>query len=483
VAGLLVPSGKLYRELYRALVLKWPEIDEVLGKVGGKAHATDPIDLDQGEAGLGDGTSDQMNPLTALKQPLLPRTYQTCARTVSAALLLALLAPLSHFASDNAAERAAVPATPAIKRPPVAAIYFPGYHQDPHYDSWFGEGWNEWQLLEQAPQRFPGQRFFRSEWGHFDEASPVWMERQIDLAADHGIDVFIFDWYWYSGVKILYRPLEEGFLKANNRNRLRYALMWANHDWKNYFPAALDRDPTLWLPSRATPHDFEQLMGHCITTHFVQSNYWRVDGGVYFGIFDAAGFLRQLGGPEKTREVVAQARKQVAAAGLGRLHLAAFAFGLDQIPQLKTAGFDSLTTYNITASGRATLPGHPLDDYADLARRHESFWKEMDTGLLPYAPVVTIGWDPSPRWDKSCPWPPPNRGYPYTTIVTNNSPEQFGELCRKALGQCQSSRLPTPAIVVNAWNEWTEGSALLPDQTHKSAFLEELQKALLTEAP
>jgi len=26
----------------------------------------------------------------------------------------------------------------------VAAIYFPGYHRDTHYDVWFGEGWNEW---------------------------------------------------------------------------------------------------------------------------------------------------------------------------------------------------------------------------------------------------------------------------------------------------------------------------------------------------
>jgi hypothetical protein len=91
----------------------------------------------------------------------------------------------------------------------VAAIYFPGYHRDTHYDAWFGEGWNEWTLLAEAPTRFPGQQFFKPRWGPFDEADPKWMERQIALAADHGITVFIFDWYWYSGVKILHRPLEE----------------------------------------------------------------------------------------------------------------------------------------------------------------------------------------------------------------------------------------------------------------------------------
>ena len=104
----------------------------------------------------------------------------------------------------------------------VAAIYFPGFHHDMHYDAWFGEGWNEWQLLMEAPTRFPGQQLFKPQWGPFDEADPKWMERQIALAADHGVTVFIFDWYWYSGVKFLHRPLEEGFLKAGNRERLKY---------------------------------------------------------------------------------------------------------------------------------------------------------------------------------------------------------------------------------------------------------------------
>src|SRR5512138_2369862 len=78
-------------------------------------------------------------------------------------------------------------------RTDIVSIYFPGYHQDNHYDSWFGEGWNEWQLLEQAPQRFPGQHLLRPAWGTFDEAQPEWMARQIDLAAENGIDGFLFD--------------------------------------------------------------------------------------------------------------------------------------------------------------------------------------------------------------------------------------------------------------------------------------------------
>src|ERR1017187_335615 len=45
----------------------------------------------------------------------------------------------------------------------IAAIYFPGFHQDDHYDSWFGQGWNEWKLLQQAQPRFPGHRLLQSD--------------------------------------------------------------------------------------------------------------------------------------------------------------------------------------------------------------------------------------------------------------------------------------------------------------------------------
>jgi hypothetical protein len=72
----------------------------------------------------------------------------------------------------------------------------------------------------------------------------------------------------------------------------------------------------------------------------------------------------------------------------------------------------------------------------------------------------------------------PDRGYPYTPIVVNNTPERFGELVGKALAQVESAQLRPPAILINAWNEWTEGSVLLPDVQYKTRYLEELKKAL-----
>ncbi len=341
---------------------------------------------------------------------------------------MAVAAAIGLSFSCRAAPSDAIGEGAAKHRPDVVAIYFPGYHQDDHYDSWFGEGWNEWQLLLGAPQRFPHQHLMKPAWGPFDEADPHWMARQVALAADHRIDVFLFDWYWYSGVKILYRPLEQGFLRATNQNRLRFALMWANHDWRNYFPAPKDQEPPMLLPCRTSPRDFSRLMNYCGHTYFLKTNYWRVQGALYFSIFDVPSFIRQLGGPEATRKVLDGAREQIRATGLGPIHFGAFLGSPDTIPNLQKAGFDSVTTYNLTASGQASLAEHPLDNYPDLVARHAEFWRSMDTGFLPYLPILTVGWDCTPRWVKDSPFPPQHSSYPYGTVVVSNTPAEFGRL-------------------------------------------------------
>ena len=60
---------------------------------------------------------------------------------------------------------------------------------------------------------------------------------------------FLFDWYWYSGVKLMEEALENGFLKAPNRKRLKFALMWANHRLVGcWCLLRYDQPRNSWLP-------------------------------------------------------------------------------------------------------------------------------------------------------------------------------------------------------------------------------------------
>ena len=115
----------------------------------------------------------------------------------------------------------------------VAVYYFGNYHpRDPRNEAQKGRGWTEWELVKSAKPRFPGHQQPKVPlWGYEDESDPKVMERKIAAAADHGIDVFLFDWYHYNDGPFLDRPLDRGFLGAANCDRLKFALMWANHDW------------------------------------------------------------------------------------------------------------------------------------------------------------------------------------------------------------------------------------------------------------
>ena len=97
----------------------------------------------------------------------------------------------------------------------VAAYYFPNYHEDHRNASYFEEGWTEWELVKKAQPRFPNHHQPNvPAWGYTDEADPVQMAQKIKAAAEHGIDVFIFDWYMYEDGPFLDRCIDEGFLEA-----------------------------------------------------------------------------------------------------------------------------------------------------------------------------------------------------------------------------------------------------------------------------
>jgi len=124
----------------------------------------------------------------------------------------------------------------------LAAYYFPNYHTgDARNERDRGKDWSEWELVKAAKPRFEGHAQPQVPlWGYTNEADPKQMAQKIAAAADQGLDAFIFDWYYYDDGPFLERGLEHGFLKAPNNGRLKFALMWANHNWVDIFPRTLN---------------------------------------------------------------------------------------------------------------------------------------------------------------------------------------------------------------------------------------------------
>jgi len=372
----------------------------------------------------------------------------------------------------------------------VFAIYFPSWHPDKHYAKWYGNGFSEWELIKTTKPLFDGhQQPKKPLWGYFDESSPEMMAKQIDLAANSGLTGFLFDWYWYDGVQFLEKPLDDAFLHAPNRSRLKFALMWANHSW-GVWPALDDnshkamngnanQSSRLWFTCQHSEEDLRNVVDFCSKKYFSQENYWKIDGKPVYSFFNTKSLFKTI--PPK--DVVAIMNSQARKNGFPGLYLLMnvgccndnqYFCGWGRVPELKQAGFDAVFAYNIVAPDNyMTLPPEmPVFDYDGMAKSQIYCWGKLSEGGLPHFPSVTLGLDVSPRWNRQIKFPMDYVKLGYCPICIGNTPEKVGRVLEKAL------EMNTPAVIINAWNEWTEGMSLLPDAQYQDGYLKEINKIL-----
>ena len=149
-----------------------------------------------------------------------------------------------------------------MKKYDTAAIIWPSYTPDEGRTKIFWEqGEGEWQTVKSATREKDGENWPRRPlWGYVNEADPYVMESQIEAATDHGINVFIYDWYWYDGRPFLENCLNDGFLKAKNNEKMKFYLMWANHDATYLWDVRNSDDLTVPVWRGAQPRDeFEKI--------------------------------------------------------------------------------------------------------------------------------------------------------------------------------------------------------------------------------
>lgn len=60
--------------------------------------------------------------------------------------------------------------------------------------------------------------------------------------------------------------------------------------------------------------------------------------------------------------------------------------------------------------------------------------------------------------------------------IWDPTPAEFEAGLRRAAEFVEAHAVEHPVITVNAWNEWTEGSSLLPDTHHGLGFLEAVRR-------
>jgi hypothetical protein len=375
----------------------------------------------------------------------------------------------------------------------VAVYYFPNYHVDSINEKWHGKGWTEWELVKAAQPRFKGHLQPKiPAWGYFNEADPKWAAKEIDLAADHGIDVFIYDWYWYESTgPYLKDGLEKGFLQAPNNNRLKFALMWANHDWANIHPTPYTNFQEKLTDGRVSEQTWDTITNYMIKHYFNKPNYWKIDGKPYFSIFLTTRFIESFGSLDKAAQAMAMFEDKVKKAGFPGLYLNCIDQGItDNMVSkalhspattqdaMKALHISSITSYNFSYAYDLSKAGWPTADYKKAVETNVKYWNTLSKRFknIPYFPNVSMGWDVTPRLiqtDKFDTY----KGYPWTPVFNgDNTPGAFKAALLKAKQFLALSGTQPKIVILNAWNEWTEGSYLLPDKRTGNKYLDAIKE-------
>ena len=362
----------------------------------------------------------------------------------------------------------------------IAAFVWPSYHPDERAKIFWPKGIGEWQTVMSNEPKFEGHEQPRYPlWGYINEADPYVAEMEIDAAVEHGVNVFIFDWYWYDELPFLEGHLNDGFLKAKNTDMMKFYIMWANHDvtmtWDKRNAGKVDGSHLIWRGG-VDREEFEVIVHRMLEKYFHLPNYYKVDGKPSFMIYDLDTFINGLGGEKQAIDALEWFRKEVKKAGYPGLDLqmtlrrsGRSLTGVDgqrigtQKEVVNRLGLDGLTHYQYVHFVNIDR------DYNEINKDVYKEWEQLDREFeIPYYPHVSVGWDNNPRFEMFRPG-----------IVKNNTPENFEKALLKAKEFVDKHPNQAPLITINSWNEWTETSYLMPCTMYGYGYLEAVKKMFL----
>ena len=348
----------------------------------------------------------------------------------------------------------------------VCAFIWPSCHDDSLGRTNWEQGIGEWEVIQKGNPRFAGHYQPKQPlWGYEMDNDPVVVEKWIQTALEYGVNTFVYDWYWFDHYPYLESALNDGFLKAPSNEKMEFFIMWANHNVKhnywNYHKWGED-ESILWHGA-IDPNDFPKIVDRVINQYFKRPNYTKINGCPVFAVFDTGNLIKSFGNKEAAAEAMEYMRSEVRKAGFPDMHYMMMDGGGFPCDDGGKANVNSRMFLKPDSWALYNMGGFNPDYmiHGQNAINYRADWdKYMD---IPVFPTVSIGWDDTPRF--------PAKGENDVTRF-NHSPEAFKGFLYEAKKYADEHPEQPKFVMINAWNEWVEGSYLLPDRYWGYGWLE-----------
>lgn len=347
----------------------------------------------------------------------------------------------------------------------VIAWYLPQFHQMEINNKYHGQGFTEWTNTSRTLPQFMNhyQPHVPYDVGYYDIMNPDTLKRQAFLAKKYGIYGFGFFYYWFSGKRIMEKPLL--MLLEHKEIDIHFCLHWATDNWSASWYSG---KPEVIMKQEIPNAD---AYWTDIKPFFEDERYIKINGKPVFIVYKCVVF-----------------EKQEFNSFIDGLRRCAVNDGYPDIFVMISTGDGMLTDYK-NWNGDALVEYQPwrlyqskmIENVIPTGYRNPNFKAyfssleraiEKKEYLLPYNVnkyfrSALVSWDNSARKKESL-----------AIVMTGITPEKTKQWLADIMRESKRIHNEEENIVfISSWNEWAEGSHLEPDHRYGYAWLNAVKEA------
>lgn len=365
----------------------------------------------------------------------------------------------------------------------VVANYLPQFHVIPENSLFWGEGYTDWVAVRNAVPLFTGHNQPRIPLGDryysLDKYDDI--KRQVDTANKYGVSGFNIYHYWFSSEKnLLSKPAD--IILTNPELKIKYMFTWDNASWKRTWSAVKHAND--WAPISDNNSDASHKNGVLIELEYGTEEDWKIHFEYLLKFFNDNRYIKEENKPvfgifnpdnmpDTLKSMISYWDKLARQNGFN---------GIKVICK-NNHNENVITPYSFTYEpGNSAWESRNILD--KIKKRigklntlkekpqifsYEKIWenlllraeKNKDNGVY-YGCFVDF--DDTPRRGK--------RG----RIVKGGSPDLFAKYFARFINICKEKQ--KPMLFITAWNEWSEGAFLEPDEEYGYGYLEALKQVI-----
>lgn len=352
----------------------------------------------------------------------------------------------------------------------LISFYLPQFHDFEENIKWFGKGFSEWSNTSKAVPQFVEhyQPHIPIDVGYYNLDNNSAIKRQIELAKQYGIYGFSFYYYWFSGKKLMEKPLER-FLSDKSLD-MPFFLFWANHDWTMNWDNGQSKK--VLYKQMLNANDEQKFMDD-ILPYMKDDRYIKIDNKPILVLYNPHIYKY-----ERYISFNNTIRKIAKINGFDDLYIITPTYRADMLKNVTYKEF--IDKYNLDALFEFYPMGMRDLKYKQIKFMNKKFkgsnW-DMDDFIKNkkylYPSDVNLYKCTFPSWDNT------SRKCFTGADIYQNTPENYKIWLNDVIKWTKENKRKNEQFVfINAWNEWAEGAHLEPDQKYGYAYLQATKDVL-----